>query len=60
MRLQVVEDDAVLRDGLQVGLTACGWTVEAVCGAEDALAAIAPPLTPSYWIWACLTATDWR
>lgn len=43
MRLQVVEDDAVLRDGLQVGLTACGWTVEAVCGAEDALAAIAPP-----------------
>ncbi|WP_312217826.1 hypothetical protein [Brevundimonas sp.] len=42
-------------------LLVVGWTVEAVCGAEDALAAIdTPPLTPSYWIWACLTATDWR
>lgn len=41
MRLLVVEDDAVLRDGLQVGLSAYGWTVDVVGRIEDALAALA-------------------
>lgn len=41
MRLLVVEDDAVLRDGLQVGLSACGWTVDGVGRVDDALAALA-------------------
>lgn len=40
MRLLVVEDDPVLADGLQVGLGACGWTVEAVGRVEDAIAAL--------------------
>lgn len=40
MRLLIVEDDPVLSDGLQVGLTACGWTVEAMTRIEDALAAL--------------------
>ena len=40
MRLLVVEDDAVLRDGLQVGLSANGWTVDAVDRVEDALTAL--------------------
>lgn len=40
MRLLVVEDDPVLRDGLQVGLAACGWTVDVVGRVEDALAAL--------------------
>lgn len=40
MRLLIVEDDPVLSDGLQVGLTACGWTVEATTRIEDALAAL--------------------
>lgn len=38
MRLLVVEDDPVLADGLQVGLGACGWTVEAVGRVDDAMA----------------------
>lgn len=40
MRLLVVEDDPVLADGLQVGLGACGWTVEAVGRVDEALAAL--------------------
>ncbi len=40
MRLLTVEDDPVLADGLRVGLTACGWTVEPVSRIEDALAAL--------------------
>ncbi|WP_374512817.1 response regulator [Brevundimonas sp.] len=40
MRLLIVEDDAVLRDGLQVGLSACGWTVDGVGRVDDALAAL--------------------
>lgn len=39
MRLLVVEDDPVLADGLQVGLGAGGWTVEAVGRVDEALAA---------------------
>ena len=40
MRLLAIEDDPVLADGLQVGLSACGWTVEVVGRVEDALAAL--------------------
>src|SRR3989344_5757217 len=40
MRLLGVEDDAVRRDGLQVGLSANGWTVDAVDRVEDALTAL--------------------
>lgn len=40
MRLLAIEDDPVLADGLQVGLGACGWTVEVVGRVEDALAAL--------------------
>lgn len=40
MRLLAVEDDLVLANGLQVGLSACGWTVEVAGRVEDALAAL--------------------
>ncbi|WP_427792602.1 response regulator [Brevundimonas diminuta] len=40
MRLLIVEDDPVLADGLHVGLSACGWTIEPVSRLEDALAAL--------------------
>lgn len=40
MRILVVEDDAVLRDGLQVGLGLSGFTVDAVATCEDAKAAL--------------------
>ncbi|WP_349359898.1 response regulator transcription factor [Stappia sp.] len=41
MRLLVVEDDALLLDGLTVGLGLAGFTVDAVTGCEDARAAVA-------------------
>ena len=41
MRILVVEDDDVLRDGLAVGLHLEGITVDAVAGCEDANAATA-------------------
>jgi two-component system, OmpR family, response regulator QseB len=40
MRLLVVEDDAVLADGLQVGLSAFGWTVDHAGCVEEGLAAL--------------------
>lgn len=39
MRILVVEDDDVLRDGLQVGLSLSGFTVDAVATCADARAA---------------------
>ena len=39
MRILVVEDDAMLLDGLTVGLGLAGFTVDAVSTCEDALAA---------------------
>ena len=41
MRILLVEDDAVLRDGLKVGLGLHGFTVDAVASCEDARAALA-------------------
>lgn len=41
MRILVVEDDEVLREGLSVGLSLKGMTVDCVSGAEDALSALA-------------------
>ncbi|WP_458759186.1 response regulator [Afipia sp. TerB] len=40
MRVLVVEDDAVLMDGLQAGLQMAGFTVEAVSSCADASAAL--------------------
>lgn len=40
MRILVVEDDAVLMDGLQAGLQIAGFTVEAVSTCADASAAL--------------------
>lgn len=41
MRILVVEDDALLRDALQVGLGLHGFAVDAVAACEDARAALA-------------------
>jgi two-component system, OmpR family, response regulator QseB len=41
MRILVVEDDAMLRDGLKVGLGLHGFTVDAVASCGDAQAALA-------------------
>lgn len=41
MRVLVVEDDAVLADGLQAGLRIAGFTVDLVQGVADARAAVA-------------------
>ena len=41
MRILVVEDDAMLRDGLKVGLGLHGFTVDAVASCGDARAALA-------------------
>lgn len=41
MRILVVEDDAVLSDGLKVGLALNGWTIDAVARCEEARAALA-------------------
>lgn len=41
MRILVVEDDDVLKDGLQVGLSLNDFTVDAVATCQDAIAAIA-------------------
>ena len=41
MRILVVEDDAVLSDGLKVGLALNGWTIDAVVSCDDARAALA-------------------
>ena len=41
MRILVVEDDAVLSNGLKVGLTLNGWTIDAVSTCGDAWAALA-------------------
>ena len=41
MRILLVEDDAVLRDGLKVGLGLHGFTVDAVASCEDARAGLA-------------------
>lgn len=40
MRILIVEDDAVLLNGLQVGLGMAGFTVEAVSNCADARAAL--------------------
>ncbi|GAA0769710.1 response regulator transcription factor [Brevundimonas sp. NPDC055814] len=40
MRILAIEDDPVLADGLSVGLSACGWTVEQVATVEEARAAL--------------------
>lgn len=40
MRVLVVEDDEILRDGLEVGLTLAGLTIDAVMTCEDADAAL--------------------
>jgi two-component system, OmpR family, response regulator QseB len=40
MRLLVVEDDPILRDGLDAGLSDLGWTVETVGSVDEALAAL--------------------
>ncbi len=41
MRILVVEDDAILLDGLSVGLGLAGFTVDAVASCGDAEAALA-------------------
>ncbi|MFD2227704.1 DNA-binding response regulator, partial [Microvirga arabica] len=41
MRILVVEDDAMLLDGLKVGLGIHGFTVDAVASCGDARAALA-------------------
>lgn len=41
MRVLLVEDDAVLSDGLKVGLGLMGWTIDRVSRCADAQAAIA-------------------
>lgn len=41
MRILVVEDDAVLSDGLKVGLAFNGWTIDLVGSCEEARAALA-------------------
>lgn len=40
MRILAIEDDPILADGLSVGLSACGWTVEQVATVEEARAAL--------------------
>src|SRR5690606_5804696 len=40
MRLLIVEDDDILRDGLKVGLSLAGFTTDAVATCEGALAAL--------------------
>lgn len=40
MRILAVEDDPVLANGLQVGLTTYGWTVDVARTVQDALAAL--------------------
>ncbi|MDH6235237.1 two-component system response regulator QseB [Mesorhizobium soli] len=41
MRILIVEDDDILRDGLKVGLSLAGFTADAVATCESALAALA-------------------
>ena len=41
MRILVVEDDAVLCDGLKVGLALNGWTIDPVASCDEARAAMA-------------------
>ncbi len=40
MRILAVEDDPILANGLQVGLTVYGWTVDVAGTVQDALAAL--------------------
>ncbi|MDI1328180.1 MAG: response regulator [Brevundimonas sp.] len=40
MRILAVEDDPILANGLQVGLTTYGWTVDVARTVQDALAAL--------------------
>ena len=54
MRILVVEDDAILLDGLSVGLGLAGFTVDAVANCGDAEAALAAQnynAVAAGWLW---------